>query len=76
MVEKKIAEFKESVHRSFSETKPKEDLERKNLWQALQIADMVLEYLLADIRDGKHAIEMLEEIKRVGKPTLLERVLP
>jgi len=69
LVEKKIAQFKESVHDSFIKTKTNQDLERRNLWQALQIADMVLEYLLSDIREGQHAIEQLEEIKRVGKPT-------
>lgn len=76
LIEEKLAEINIKFHEAFEKTTPKEDLERRNLWQALQITGMVLEYLLSDIRDGKHAIQQMEQIKRVGKPTLLQRVLP
>lgn len=79
LVENKIAQFKEEVLQVITKSKISSkdaDRERRNLVQALQIADRVLEYLLSDIRQGKHAIQQLEEIKRVGKPTLLDRILP
>ena len=79
LVEKKIAQLKEEILQTIAKTKISSkdaDRERRNLVGALQIADRVLEYLLSDIREGQHAIEQLEEIKRVGKPTLLQRVMP
>lgn len=79
LIEKKFAQFKEEVLQTIAKTKiggKDGDRERRNLVLSLQIAEKVLGYLLSDIRDGKHAIQRLEEIKRVGKPTLLERVMP
>lgn len=76
LIQDKVMLFKEGVLKSFEQTKTTQDIERRNLWQALQIADMVLESLLSDITDGKHAIQQLEEIKRAGKPSLIERVMP
>lgn len=76
LVEKKIADFKQQVLETIAKSKISDDAGRRNLVISLQIADKVLEYLLSDINEGKHAIEMLEQIKRVGRPTLLERVMP
>ncbi len=76
LIEEKLSEINIKFHEAFEKTSPTQDLERRNLWQALQITGMVLEYLLSDIRDGKHAIQQMEEIKRVGRPTLLQRVMP
>lgn len=76
LVEKKVEYFKEQCRTAYENTKPLQDIERKNLWQALHIADKVLEYLTQDINAGKKAITDIEEIKRVGRPTIIERILP
>lgn len=76
LVEKKISDFKQEVLNNIATSKIGDDAGRRNLVISLQIADRVLEYLTSDINDGKHAMEMLDEIKRVGRPTLLERVMP
>lgn len=76
LVEEKIAHFKKETLEAISKTKVDDDLGRRNMVVSLQIADRVLEYLLSDITDGKHAVKQMEEIKRVGKPTLLQMVMP
>ena len=76
LVNDKIQQFRDEIYTAFSKTGSKQDLERHNLWQALQIADKVLEYLTTDITNGKQAIKYLDEIKRTGKPSLMERILP
>lgn len=76
LVEKKIAEFKAESIKAMLDLKINDNDERRNLAIACKIADRVLEYLLSDINSGKHAMETLDQIKRVGKPTLLERVMP
>lgn len=76
LIEEKIKEYRAETLEVISKTKLNDDVGRRNLVISLQIADRVLEYLLSDIRDGKHAIEQMEEIKRVGRPTLLQRVMP
>lgn len=76
LVEEKIEYFKKTCRVAYENTKPLQDIERRNLWQALHIADKVLEYLTQDINEGKIAIQTLEEIKKVGKPTLLDKYIP
>ncbi len=76
LVEAKISQFKQETLDAIAKSKITDDNGRRNLVISLQIADRVLEYLLSDIRDGKHAIEKLEEIKKVGKPSLIDRVMP
>lgn len=76
MVEEKIKYFKETCRTAYENTGTMQDIERKNLWQALHIADKVLEYLTQDINEGKISIQMLEEIKKVGRPTIIERFIP
>lgn len=76
LIEKKVAQLKEDIYKRFQETTPLQDLERKNLWQALHVADKVLEYLLIDISAGKNALSKLDEIEKVGKPTVLQRFIP
>ena len=76
LVEKKFAQLKEETVKALLDLKINDNDERRNLAIACKIADRVLEYLLSDINSGKHAMETLDQIKRVGKPTLLERVMP
>lgn len=76
LVQEKIAQFKQETLEVIAKSKISDDRGRRNLVISLQIADKVLGYLLSDITNGKHAIQQLEEIKRVGKPTLIERVMP
>ncbi len=54
----------------------KDDTERRNLCQALQISTKVLEYLMIPINEAKLAKDKLEEIRKVGKQSVLERILP
>lgn len=76
LISEKIELFQEEVHKLFAATTTTQDIERHNLWQALQISGKVLEYLRTDINTGRNALKMLEDIKKVGKPTLVERILP
>ena len=76
LVEKKIADFKAESIKALLDLKISENDERRNLAIAWKIADTVLEYLCTDINSGKNAMETLDQIKRVGKPTMLERVMP
>lgn len=76
LIEKKFDLFEESIFKAFSNTKSTDSIARDNLWNALQIKKKVLEYLTQDINDGKLAMKYVAEIERVGKPTILERILP
>lgn len=74
IVEERIEVLKAGVMKKLSSTKEKTDLEIRNLCQALQIADMVLEYLIINIDKSKLANAKIDDIQKVGsKPTLVEK---
>ena len=76
LVEERIEEFKKEIMEAFAACKPGQDQERRNLGQALQISEKVLEYLKLDINQAKHAKNKIEEIQRVGRTSILERIMP
>lgn len=76
IVEEVLRSIEDDLLKEFAKTKPSDDLGRKNIWQALQISRKVLEYLLVDINKGKNAMVLVDEIKKVGRKTFIERVMP
>jgi len=67
IVTERVEEFKAGVMKKLASPKTKTDLEIRNLCQALQIADMVVEYLTLNKQEAKHANNKLDEIQKVGK---------
>jgi len=76
LVEDRIGQFKKEIMEAFAACKPGQDQERRNLGQALQISEKVLEYLKLDINQAKHAKNKIEEIQRVGHTSILDRIMP
>jgi len=76
LVEKHIEAMKKELVNAFTSCKPSMDQERRNFSQALQICDHVLECLKLNINKSKLAKNKIKDIQRVGKVSLLERVLP
>lgn len=72
----RIETFKKEVMVGLTLCTPKMDQERRNLCQALQIADKVYDYLLLDVNQAKHAKNKIVEISKVGRLSLLDKILP
>ena len=75
VIEAMVEKHKRIIYEAFEDTACRGDEDRKNLWQALHVANKVLEYLTHDISKGKDAKRYIDQIRKSGRPTLVERVL-
>lgn len=76
VVGERIETFRKEVLLAMEMCKPTQDLERRNLAQALQISGKVLEYLTLNINEAKLAKNKIQEISKVGKVSILEKFIP
>lgn len=76
IIEAKIELHKRALLDGMIGLKADDDAGRKNIHLALQVADVVLQYLTSDVKKGKEARRYIEDIRKNGRPKFLERILP
>lgn len=73
VIEEKIRLIEQEFVQAIKKTAHLDDKGRRNMVTALQICEMVLEYLINDISDANYAHKTLEETAKVDR-TLGDRI--